>query len=1050
MTVDASTLAPSVDGVAAAIEGCCAAELAQELALITSIGMGISDYADAAKECCDAQIAANEVVIPPSTNTTTVTDDMGNTTTTTTMNPGFTGPSWAYQGYAAQTAMDNQTGTYAAQYAAYLAQLDDWRQQQQVPIVAALLLNLAQVLEQLELYNDMLDCTNDLLDCVKEEVNALKDLSTNTLIPAVASHTDAVMGKFASAAALTAICDQRDAITTRSTTMWDCFESTYKPELTQYLADFSGEMFSHGAAGSEQQIELRDLNRLMFECFEDYIKPEDEATAGTIGAAIRQMAEKTDEACDWLMACADKLEGHWDTTYAQKDADYACAAMETATAALEGMQEVKTFLNGCRDAWKAIHTDIYHAGEAQHVPKIHEAACATVGKFDEIAQCALDCAEDEKARYVTTYEAKEDALSVLAMSEACDLHPCFATIKDWLVEHSDTIQGCWEDGWKGKDVQYACDLIEKGIQLLCDVDDELEELCLCAEEFKTHWENCYKDAECITMPKLIMSAADACDKQKSTYMALCDQSEHLWSKFEQTWCPWDVQDAQYFCDFWLKTNPLNELCDNHECQQELADLLKECYEDLILPWEKAYIQEICELEKYIAKYCETEDRAQLGIIAQATKARERAIKSNPRYCSGATKQQLINIDNQSIRSQAAAIQAANRDERWWETQECDRRHRYTMDVLERLGKRIPDHALQFYAASSDVMDSILGRMHERLLRGYEYVRNTNDYSRSVLNANQAAIEAGQRAVQLGQFYPDAYLRGKDSYFRHSEVYMANVQETIKLGQFYPELASRDQERALSSVNNSANWGFQHMQHGIRHVQTALDAKKVSADTAQAAQQNALQSYAIGQDYLRLALAASQEATAQTQLSLQAGSGAQGAGIEYAKEAANKMESVMQAALQSIREGNTLMGNNRLYAAQLQSGYNSVVGNGLAGFSGFLDSQRLGLETARLSGGYDQVSLNAAMNNMTAACDFLSRNHCCTAQEVSGGGQRALSTATGILSGAAGGVSSGVDGVLGSLAALNQPPGPPPVPFGNSAAGGFFGSGGGSFGSGIFL
>ena len=1046
MSVDASSLAPSVDAVAMAITDCCADIIEQRNEVAQALGDGIAQglaaIAAGNVSCCTQQIAANTVVIPPST--TTAPDG-----TVMTVG-GFTGPSWAYQYFAYQQAAATQSAAYTSvgtlqvttwqeEYQTYLEQEEEWRQNQIVPIILSLLANLALVLEQLGLYNDMLECTIELLDCVKEEVAALKDLSIGTLIPAVATHTDELTAKFSSGAALTAICDQRDGIQARATTMWNCFENTYKPELTQYLPQFDAHMFDNSAVGSEEQANLQAINAQMLACFETYLKVEDEETAPVIGAAIRQMANKVDEACNWLTDCSEKLGGHWDTYYAQKDGDYACAAMESATASLDGIQAVRTFLQGCRDTWKAIHDTVYHAGEAAHVPMLHQAAMDTVGKFDEIAQCAFGCSEEEKARYAATYEAKEASLSNLAMSEACNLHPCFAEIKDWLVEHSDNLQACWEGGWKPKEFDYACQILDKGLELMCRVEEDLEEFCEDVQCFKDHWSRCYEQAECLTSPKIIMAGVAACEKQESTYGQICDYMEHLWDKFEQTWCPWDAQDAQYFCDFWLKTNPLNELCDNHECQQDMADLLKECYEDLVLPWEKAYIREICEMEKYVPKYCETSDAAQLAIISQTEKQLEQAIKANPRYCSGASKQQQINIRTAGIRAQAAAMATANRDERWWEVEECDRRHRYTMDVLERLGKRFPDHALQFYGASSTIMDGILARMHERLLRGYEYVRNTNDYSRTVLNANQAAVEAAERAIQLGHFYPDAFIRGKNTYFQSSLSYMDDVQDVMRIGQFYPELASQDRERAMNSVDRSANWGFQHMQHGIRHIQTALDAKTVAANTAQSAQSNALQSYGIGQDYLRIALAAAEEDSQQTNLATQAASNAQRTGLGYAQTAADKMQAVLQGALTAIREGNSLMSNNRLYLGQLQNGYNSATGNGIASMGQFLGAQELGLRAGQISGQADQVSLAAAIDGMQSTCDFLSRNHCCTASVAGQSSGGALDTATGLLSGAAQGITSGVDGFIGSLAALNQPPSPPSVPFGNTGSFGTVGA-----------
>lgn len=1043
MSINAATIAPNIDAVAMAIESCCTTLVVENQRMLLEIGGGIASFGNDYLECCKAEIAGNTVTqsaVAPVPGVAAVPAQYGPGGVLITAGvpavpgipgiPAYTGPAAAYGAWLENQAFNFATTTQNTNYTNYLDQLASWQNAQTLPVFLALLANLAQTLENLKVYKNMLDCSEEILDGIKAELSALQDLSQFKLIPAVEEHCDALMAKFSSTAALTAICDQRAEITERGTSMWACFENTYKPELTQYFADFTGQMFSHGAAGSEQQIELRDLNREMYACWSELLKAEDMVTEPVLGAAIRDMVEKLEASCAWLSDCAEKLSGHWDTAYAVKDADYSCAAMESATAALEGVQEHRDVLKACRDAWKAIQDSVYHAGEAVHVPELHQAAIDTVGKFDEIAMCAFECAEDEKARYMATYAAKENSLSLLAMGGACDLHPCFMDIKNFLTDNSDDLFACWNDGWKAKEFEYACALLDKALTVMCEQEIELEEFCACLESFKAHWEDCYKQAECQVMPKLILAGQLACEKNELVYTKLCTHMDHLWSKFENTWCPWDEQDAQYFCDLWIKCNPLDELCHNHDCQQDLADVLKSCYTDLILPWEKDYITEICAMDPYVAKYCETEISTMLHVRAQFNKASERAIKATPRHCSGASKQQQIDIMNQRIRAEAAAMATANRDERWWKTQEDDRRHRYTLDVLERLGKRYPEHAIQLYAGSSNILDSILGRMHERLVRGYEYVRNHNDYGRSIFNATSATVDAAQRAVQIGQAYPDQYIRGKSELHRSSEAFQQSAQNMMQLGQFYPTLASQNNERAANIVSQAGSLGFQHMQHGHEHVRTALNAKKVAADTAQSAQDNALRSYAIGQDYLRLALASVAEDSTQTNLLVSAASSAQNTGVEYARLASGKMEAVMQGGLSALREGNALMSNHRLYAGQIASGYESVIGNGLAGFDGFLKAQRLGLETGQMAGKFAEAGLRASMESMSSSCDFLERIHCCTSGFATQGGNGALQQAADLMASASQGTSSGVDGIIGSLAALNTPPSPPSIATGN--------------------
>lgn len=994
--------------------------------LVTDIGNTLGDalnlYATNYLTCCQQDEVT--IDIPP------VMDADGNI-----IQAGYTktGPSQFAAACVYSNAQTSVAGTQAATYAAWLAQWQTYQNAQIVPLLLQTLANLVLLNEMIDLYNDMLGCTNELLTQIKCEQEALGTLSKDHLIPAVQTHCDNMLSKFASTAALQAYCEQSTLLGSYGKSMWDCFENQFKPDLTAYNAGFSAEASAMHTCGSEAQASLKMCADDLKECLDFHLNPPPSPNGDIPGnyknivssmyGQVDNMINTAAESQAKLNACCDKISAHWDAS-ACNEAAFLKDAHTIATDLTNCLKTEYTNMVACRDDFKAFHELAYFAKESVHVPAMLQEACANVTCQTECNEFLKLCADMGKENYGAAYMAKEHALAQVAMQEACDLEPCFSDTKDWLCEHSDELVDCWRT-WKPKELQLLCDQLEKADTLACNMEQKLAAFCDNGDDFLNFFDTCYRDAECITSPKIIEAAEAACEKQEMTYNSLCDKMDHLWGKFNETWCPCDEKDLLQFCECWEILNPLHELKDNHECLQDMGDLLKDCYKDLVLPWEKAYIEEICNMEKYEAKYCEMEDAALLHVRFQFDKEAERAIKANPRYCSGATKQQLINIQNARIRAEAAALQNANRYERWMEIQECNRRHRYTMDVLERLGKRFPEVALEYYTQDNNLLDTILVRMHERLVRGYEYMRSTRDYGATVLDANGQAIDAGIRSILSGHEWLEKYCRVNESYYQATNTYISNAQEHSRAGQYYSAEAGRNKERAANVINSSAQWGFNHAQLGHEHIKESLDAKRIGIQNSANIQTQALQAYEVGQRYLGYAMNAQSEANQIAQTGTVNGQQASQVDLGYARLAAEKADDLVDNALQAMREGNSAMDHYRSMYATKMGGYQTVIGAGYNEYNAFAAHTRNGLESARLSMMGHQESLRSQAATISESCRFLSENHCCTAQAAMSTG--ALNTATGLLAGATQGIQQGMNGFLSSLTQLNQPPEPPVLP-----------------------
>ena len=1072
--------------------------------------------AEAMKACCKEQYELTDV--PPITvagGTVTYEHEcpdgsIGTGTITcpdlTIPGPGIQVPAnqlaGVYQTYLQYITSNNATNAQNDQFQNWLAQWQDYQDLTVIPYFAQLILAAIQAIQAYDIYLECLDIAKDAKECVRDEVVGMKTC-VQQLRDAMCTHYDELAAD--NVERLTSWGEKGEWACGKRDEEWSTFVS-YRDKEQEHIDSAFDKAHAFICTAEDSSQSLAEFTTSLGACFDEL---KTEQMPAEVAQGLKDIIAKLKDSCDWMTQCAEELKDDWDLNYKDASANYSEVALNEANALVQGLSDIDTFVAGCRDLAKDMWSAAYSAKEEVHIPALLQEACDLTPElsntFDLFKRCMEDkhmlirdeycgdanggefcfgrelidmakeyitelrashddldaCADDRKAQYDNVYQGKENLLAGTILQEACDLMPCLATVHQWLCDHADDMQQHWDEYWKAKEEAYVCDVLDKALARACELDTHLTQFCVEGDGFLDHWKDCYQQIECRVAPKLIAAAERACEKQEAQYGELCAHTAHLWEKFERDFCPCDTKDLLEVCAVWEKCHPINELCANHECQQEIADVLKDCYLALTLPCEKAYIREVCEMQKYDPQYCEMESAALLHIKKQFDRQREQLLKGSSRYCHGATKQLLVELASQQASAEAAALAAANRWEWSREVQECNRRHRYHMETLTQLGERHIDTSLRAYAQDTALLDQILGRIHERLVRGYEYVRNHNDYARSIFGATQAAVQAGEQAIQLGHFWPAKYCELKAEYDRSSLQWMNHSAELIRLGQFYPQQAAADKVNAASVAQNAVQLGQRTVDHGHRHVdyyfQQRAAAGRIAAEAinqglagvreghfwaemvsrdkqaqfqiAQAATEDALNAYRIGQDHMRAALAMAQEQRADAALAAQAGENAASRGLQQMQLAATKMDNVLGAASQAISQGNGFIQNGLRAAEIARNGHESSVRASSIGFNGWQVLSQEGARHAASAGNFNNASMSQLANQLQMTCEFLRTAYCCLGNHFHTSGVGIARAAGAMVNDSRDAFGQAGADIIGGIAGLNQPPPFPQAPFG---------------------
>ena len=615
---------------------------------------------------------------------------------------------------------------------------------------------------------------------------------------------------------------------------------------------------------------------------------------------------------------------HYNETYLDKENTLQVALMNSACDLVACFQAMHTWLDTHGDAMDACWTEGYE-GEKAHAATLLAEADLLADTHSDTFDFLCDCAEQFKACY-EVYAMKEHVLAITTLDEACDLAPCVQLAHNWLCEQADKQNDRYCEFWVDKENAHVCDLIDKALELSCRNYECLDAWCDNIDDlFNELWE-CYGEAECATSTKLINAGIPSCEKNEMLYEVICDRSENLWDKFWDEWCPCDSTDLAKHCEMWEKGDYLCEIKDNSDCVQHLGEVMKECYETLILPCEKDYLNCVCEMPKYDPKYCEMESRAVLHVRKQFSMQREEIKRCVSPYCEGALIERLADLADSQVKAEQLSIQVADRWEWLRKVHEDDRRHRYHMDTLQFMHQYVGDSA-NLYEQSTRGNDLILQRIHERILRGYTYRDSSLQHANSVFTSVQNASANALQGIQLGHFWPDWWTNSRSTYLNNSENRLNTVQNAMTHGLNVARHASEDKAQAARLAVEQQQLGWGAIDRGHNNARMAIDTKvqadmvasRVSSQGLQAAQNGHFYHQQASNDK-NAALNAAELAAQHGQRAVDQGHRVKQMALESAMGEWQGAHAGVQDGLASIDRGHWWLENMRADKAQAYSQY----------------------------------------------------------------------------------------------------------------------------------
>lgn len=561
---------------------------------------------------------------------------------------------------------------------------------------------------------------------------------------------------------------------------------------------------------------------------------------------------------DWFKNNRDDMLQCYEDGYAgEKDA--MASLIADATTLTDKHSETYQWLCDCAIELKEqLYATCYQPGESQLVKEALQQAFEYLAKQNADYQFARDNADLTFACWNDDYKAQQKCLDDALMVEAKELVGCLSDAHEFLCDKADKQYAHWCDFWKEKEETYVCEMFDCATQLLKESYECFDDMCNIADNHLEWWRDCYEQAECVTAPKLINAAARACEKNESTYEEICRHEEDMYAKWQDVFCTCDIKDLRAVCDIYNKVDPTCEIHTDAECAQALAETLKDCYYDLVLPCEKNYIDEICKMEKYEPRYCEVESRALLAIRATfARREKELRCRAN-KFNKGLIEKQIMDMHRDLLKAEAASVESANRWEKWWEVAECDRRHRYRMDVIQ-VGERYPTNAMAAYQQSTQGYDIILQRLQQRIERGYVYLSNSQQYADRVLNSTAQAVNSGIATIREGHFWPEHYLNIKNSYQQHVNARLDDTAEVMRIGTTHMQQAESSKAQAAQIATAAIDRGQQAISNGLQLVDDSMGFQNNASQIHQAAINTGLQTVDRGHQVLRQAIEAKVQA-----------------------------------------------------------------------------------------------------------------------------------------------------------------------------------------------
>lgn len=703
------------------------------------------------------------------------------------------------------------------------------------------------------------------------------------------------------------------------TALKDNWTQVYDPEesaggTVDSLFDNANCLFTQGGGTNyDGATFMKDCTAFLSDCaiekkeiFERYLgtlSPDASSGEYCLGRVIIDQAcglvNNLQQAVTFLGTHKDDCIDIYNTAYNAKEETLNIALMNEACNLAVCLTNMHNWLDTHGDQMDACWTAGYD-GEKAHAAALLAEAELLVDTHSDTFDFLCQCADEFKACY-RQYALKEHVLNTAVMQEACDMAPCVQDVHNWLCEQAEKQHERYCQFWVEKENSYACDLIDKALELACDSYNCLDDWCDDIEElFECIWD-CYKDPECITAAKLIDAGVPSCEKNEILYGIICDRSEDLWDKFWGEWCPCDTEDLNRHCEMHDKQEMLCEIADNANCVQSLGEVLKECYENEVLTCEKEYLRCVCDMPKYDPKYCEMESRAILHVRKQYDMQAEEIERCISPYCTGALIERIVDLRDEQVKTEQLSIQIADRWEWLRKVHEDDRRHRYHMDTLQFLHTYVADSAA-LYEQSTRANDIILQRIHERIVRGYTYLNSSLDHANSTFNAVQNASANALRGIDLGHFWPNWHTNSKQTYLAQSDSRLNVVQNMLTHGLNVDRHATDAKTTAANLAIEQQRLGQNAIAQGHDVGRMAIDAKVQADMVASRVSQQGLQAAQNGHFYHRQASADKNSAVQTAQIAGQFGQRAIEHGHNHKQMALDAATSEWQGAHAGVQDG----------------------------------------------------------------------------------------------------------------------------------------------------
>ena len=576
-----------------------------------------------------------------------------------------------------------------------------------------------------------------------------------------------------------------------------------------------------------------------------------------------------------------------------------------------------TWFTNHSDQLEACWAQGYEVGEKNLAFDILAEADALVTQHSDVFDCLKACSDEAKMCYTNFYLVEEKATIAEIHDNAQQLADCIVDAHTWLCDQADKHRDRYCDFWVPKENAYVCAVLDKAIELACESKDCLADWCIQQDDKWDWWMNCFQDPEKQTIPKLITAAIDACDKNLDSYQKACDRSDELWDKYMDEWCPCDIIDLNKHCDIWNKVNMLEEICDANACLRTTAEILKECYTDLMLTCEKDYLDFVCNMA-YDPKYCDSNTRA----VAHTRKNYESQLdlldQSMPPWCRAAFEDRKIDIKNDQIIAEALSIQVADRWEWLRNVHEDDRKHNYLQDIIRNFGEQWISNSHEMYRSVQQGNDMLLRHVHDRIVRGRLYLDSSFGHLDRTLTALDQTIGNGIQAVNQSHFWPQWYNDGRNAYLQQSNNYLNLADDVIRLGHDTYQMASRDKTTAANLAENAVQAGLAAVDRGHQVKQHALDAASRADQVIQGSVSEGIQTINMGHDLHNMAKASQDSAANTAYQSTQQGLDTVDRGHRVKQMAMDAATSQWQGAHAGIQDGLTSIDLGHFWATHAQN------------------------------------------------------------------------------------------------------------------------------------